>query len=171
LILTNNSEQLDDFITLQKVNIKRLESNLNYVVTSSELSDIYNIAIKNHPYSTYGKSLYYWITGEILSTDLPPIIAESEQQERRSAEEIDREVKVEMFPNPFSNSLSLELQNNSSEMLTIIIDDILGRGFFEQKTIESEMDINTNNWGEGIYMLHLYNGDILLESRKLILSK
>jgi len=171
LILTNNSEQLYDFITLQKVNIKRLESSLNYVVTSSELNDIYNIAIKNHSYFTYGKSLHYWITGEILSTDLPPIIAESEQQERKSAYEIDREVKLEIFPNPFSNSLSLELQNNSGEIITIIIDDILGRGFFEQKTIESKMDINTNTWGEGIYMLRLYDGDILLESKKLILSK
>ena len=169
--LTSTNEQLSDFIIIQLINLKRLESNLEYQASSSEINDIFNIATKNHPYATYAKSLYYWITGDLILTELPPIIDNNIEERKSESVVKDETIGLNVFPNPFENYINIDFKNNSNEKVEIVISDLLGRQIFEIKTKNSFNRVSTLDWEEGVYMLQIYKKDSLIESKKVFLIR
>ena len=171
LSLTSSSEKLSDFATLQLINLKRIKSNLRYEVSNSELNNILEIATKDHPYAAYGKSLYFWITGELLQSEVK-MFPDLEAHERSSIEkEEDIELQLNVFPIPFSNKLNIEFIHNLSENSTIVIDDILGTQLYKLNSGASNFSINTSKWDNGIYILSIYNEGKLIKKKKLLLIK
>ena len=62
-----------------------------------------------------------------------------------------------MFPNPFSNNLSISL-NSISELTTIVISDITGKIVYSSQLNQLNTTINLDQLKEGIYFLQLMNG-------------
>lgn len=62
-----------------------------------------------------------------------------------------------MFPNPFSNNLSISL-NSISELTTIVISDITGKIVYSSQLNQLNTTINLDQLKEGIYFLELMNG-------------
>ncbi len=62
-----------------------------------------------------------------------------------------------VFPNPFSNNLSLSL-NSISELTTIVISDVTGKIVCSSQLNQLNTTINLDELQEGIYFLELMNG-------------
>lgn len=66
-----------------------------------------------------------------------------------STEDLEKIVKVELFPNPVHETLNIRLENNETESLRFQLTDVLGR------TVK-ELQVNTN----GLYQLDMNNLDV-----------
>jgi hypothetical protein len=62
-----------------------------------------------------------------------------------------------VFPNPFSNNLSISL-NYISELTTIVISDVTGKIVYSSQLNQLNTTINLDELQEGIYFLELMNG-------------
>lgn len=63
--------------------------------------------------------------------------------------------KVKINPNPFNNQLTLSNINSNS---TINVFNIHGQLMYEKKlSSENQLEINTNKWGNGIYIIQIQN--------------
>ena len=62
-----------------------------------------------------------------------------------------------VFPNPFSNNLSISL-NYISELTTIVISDVTGKIVYSSQLNQLNTTINVDELQEGIYFLELMNG-------------
>ena len=162
LSLNGNSEQLDDFIRIQLLNHKRVQSNYEYQLSLNELSEVYTIAHKNHPYAAYAKALYFWITGELLSSEYPSVIQQGPEIQQRNSIGEKTEDNVLVYPIPFNNTLTVEFTQKPSKGSTLIIEDILGRRIVELNALEHTLVLNTTNWEQGIYSLYqLKDGEVI----------
>lgn len=72
-------------------------------------------------------------------------------------------INTNVFPNPFSNQLSVTIGNNS----TISIFDITGRNVYNGTVNTGTTTINTNQLNPGMYFVNITNGSNLF-TRKLI---
>ncbi len=167
--LGKGSEQMNDFVTLQEINLKRIDSKNDFKVTAKELRQVYQIATKKHSCAAYGKSLYFGLTEELLSSEMPTILKKFDLEQRSAPEREENAILV--YPVPFDNTLNIVFQQNPSKKSTLVIEDILGRRVVELKEISSSEIINTSNWGQGIYSLYLINDGKVIEYRKLSLVK
>jgi len=171
LSINGNSEQLDDFIRIQLLNHERIQSNFEYQLNANQLSEVYTIANKNHPYAAYAKSLYFWITGELLSSEYPPVIKQEPDVQQRSSIGKKAEDNVLVYPIPFNNTLTVDFTQKPSKGSTLIIEDILGRRIVELNDFEQTSVFNTTNWEQGIYSLYQLEDGKVIHYKKLSLVK
>jgi len=172
LSLTNRSEQLNDFVAIQLINIKQINSNYNNEISSTELNTILDVATKSHPYAAYAKSMYFWITGELLSSEYPPVIyQENGVGERTTTGSIREENTVLAYPVPFNDYLYLEFKHDPSEKSTLIIENILGRRLIELDNIKQSQVFDTSNWAQGVYFVYIISNDNIIHFQKVSLVK
>tara|TARA_B100000809_G_C15139548_1_gene532449 strand:+ start:2980 stop:7758 length:4779 start_codon:yes stop_codon:yes gene_type:complete len=68
-----------------------------------------------------------------------------------------KETKISIYPNPFENSFTVQLSENSTYPLTIEIYDYLGRTIYSQ-TLESNLTIiTTDELSKGTYFVKVFN--------------
>ncbi len=73
---------------------------------------------------------------------------------------------IVIYPNPFSNQLSIKGMNDDSKASQLIITDLQGKVVFKLNSITSDhIIINTSNWSEGIFVVQL------IENEKLTIQK
>jgi len=171
LSLNDNSQKLNDFVRIQLLNHKRIQSNYEYHLSTIELNEVYEIAHKNHPYAAYAKSLYFWITGELLSSEYPPIIQRDSEIEQRNSNVKEDEDNMLVYPIPFKNMLNVEFTQESTLGSILIIEDILGRRIVELNDFEQTLVFNTSNWEQGIYSLYQLKDGKVIHYKKLSLIK
>lgn len=63
-------------------------------------------------------------------------------------------LKTIAYPNPFSEELTIELGNNSSE---VIITDVLGKIIFQKSNVKDVMKISTSHFSSGVYCVTIIN--------------
>lgn len=165
LFQTNASEQLSDFITIQLINLNRLRNGNVYNASESELADIETIARKRHPYAGYAKALYYWLTRELISTELPEIFKKHEVTPRSLQSKSTRD-EIAIYPNPFSNLLTLKYRGKESANVMIV--DLFGRAMYNN-TINSSTEINTSHWNSGMYIVTIRSNNEIIRQEKLML--
>jgi hypothetical protein len=125
------------------------------------------LAEKDHPFATYAKALYFHLTGIVVSTPLPdfglPII-----QPRKADPKLQSAL---VYPNPFSEGFELNMTN--LEVTEIQVYNFMGKLMYANYLNESEkkLSINTSSWGNGLYVLHLKNGEKTIRQEKLLLNK
>jgi len=66
------------------------------------------------------------------------------------------ESEIIIYPNPFSEQFHLKFENDNER--SIIITDFLGRNIYAQTFQGVEVNINTDQFGEGLYMLQIREG-------------
>lgn len=157
-----NSDMLD-FIAVQKVYLSAI-ANESRVVSATTLASISSIAGNNHPYAGYAKALYYWLTGDILSSDIPDLRGSSP----RSIGGATTVENIRMYPNPFRDQLSLAISSVDPYELSVY--DAFGRQVYTQQT-EGNLTINTAEWANGLYLVNMSRGDKIIHHEKVVLIK
>jgi hypothetical protein len=160
--LGNTSEALGDFKTIQQINLNRLPYGPFYQGSNSEKSTVLAIAQKKHPYAGYAKALYYHLTGELLQSDLPDIF-DTHSTPRSSRK---KEITASIYPNPFTNQFTVKYNDEKEGLITI--SDLLGRNIYSS-TISSDLIVSANGWQEGMYIVTIQSGKIILVQEKIIL--
>lgn len=164
-INTAESEQLADFVIIQNINLDRLPYGPFYEASTAELNTVLTIAHKSHPYSAYAKSLYYVLTGEVLSSEIPEILRDEIQPRSISKNTSTQELKV--YPNPFSDVLNIEV--NGYEKVKISVTDFFGRIVYSNYSDQSIISIPTENRNQGIYLITIKSeGEIILTDKILL---
>ena len=166
LSINNPDDELSDFISTQLINLNRLSADRVYNATASELQTIENIAKKKHPYAGYAKSLYYWLTGEILVSELPDFSERNSGP--RSIENKAMKVNTTVYPNPFRNLLNIYV--DSKEEVQIHVTDILGKTMVRRDGME-RMQLLTDTWPEGVYIVSVSSNGQIIDQKKVVLVK
>ena len=155
--------ELLDFIAIQKVYLRAI-SNQSKSVSSNTISHILSLANKNHPYAGYAKALYYWLTGEIISSGIPDL----RSSKPRSSSNTDAEELISMYPNPFVDQISLSV--SSLENYDILIFDALGSEVYSLSN-HGNLTINTVDWKRGLYLANVMRGNEIIHQEKIILIR
>lgn len=81
--------------------------------------------------------------------------------------------KFSVYPNPASDMLTLQLNNNSNETATIIISDITGKIILKQasKADQGIIRISTSHFSTGQYIVKMTTTDAEYSHRVLIINK
>lgn len=162
-----NSESMQDFKTIQNINLNRLPYGPFYQADTIELNTIRQIALKTHPNATFAKSLYYALSGEVLSSPIPNFSSHGLNQHTKSSK-VEKEL-ITCVPNPFNQELRIEI--NGIANFDILIQDINRRTIYTNKVKSNLIIINTKNWQSGFYILHASKNNDIIATKKLILQK
>lgn len=162
-----NSESMQDFKTIQNINLNRLPYGPFYQADTTELNTIRQIALKNHPNATFAKSLYYALIGEVLSSPIPNFSSQGLNPHSKSSK-IQKEL-INCVPNPFNQELIIEANGLSD--FEIIIQDINRRTIYSNKVKSDIIIINTQDWQSGFYLLQASKNNDIIATKKLILQK
>lgn len=144
--------------------LDKLIKGQNFNISSSVLNKVRSIAIKRHPYSGYGKALYYLLTSEIISSELPHL--DGRNSRLRNSEE--NKISIDISPNPFSDRLTIESNGLTDANLTIT--NSMGR-VIEKKILEQTIQFNTSSWSPGLYVVTIENDSNIITQEKLIFLK
>lgn len=162
--LTSTGSAFNDFKWIQNVNLSRLPYGPFFSINAQNLDTIEIIANKTHIYAGYAKALYYHLTGELLSSEIPEDL--EEYLEPRSVESDDDFKEIKITPNPFSNVLhitSTGYENN----LSVCIYDMLGRPIYKDQ-IGSDDVVYTESWNPGLYVVLIIADNKVIEQKKLM---
>lgn len=166
--LITNNEALQDFKTVQLINLNRIQQYSVFEPTSEDLSTVYAIANKEHPYAGYAKALHYALTEEVLVSDLPDMEADPSPLEMQIGASSEVIAPASVFPNPFSAHLNIVLNSSNEAKLRIV--DSFGRLVYEG-TINESKELSTKDWHNGLYIVELKTDKGLILQKKLMLIK
>lgn len=82
---------------------------------------------------------------------------------------ISKEPNISIFPNPFNDYISIQLNNQSNQLYSLRIYNALGQTVQQFENINSEQKtIDCGNFKSGIYLLQLIQNGIIIGHQKLI---
>ncbi|MEM1322717.1 MAG: T9SS type A sorting domain-containing protein, partial [Bacteroidota bacterium] len=165
--LSDEDEALNDFVTIQSINLNRIKNISTFIPTNEDLTAVYTIARKAHPYAGYAKALYFMLTDEILSSELPDFSTYSLPLESKGNSKLTQS-PIQVFPNPFSKHLNI--LSNNQQVSEIRIYNSLGQLIYFDSITESSKTIHTSNWNTGLYIVEIRNHKNLSFKDKFILT-
>jgi Secretion system C-terminal sorting domain len=166
-LINDTTEQLTDFITIQSINLDRIPYGPYFNCSDSILNVVENIANKSHPYSAYGKALYYALTGEIISSEVPSFSQRSAQI--TSSNPVVTTSSISIFPNPFLDILHIRLSELNNTKIEIF--DMYGKLIYVSTPDRSLQKINTIDWGTGLYVVVVRRDEEILKHDLIVLIK
>jgi len=154
-----------DFIFTQNMNIRFLESGLNYQFQPTEINTLKTIAEQNNSLSAYAKSLYYALTGVEIFTSFPAVNDESESRNSGNDDKITN-IEFKVFPNP----VEAELYVNTplDENAIIEISNWEGRNMTRTKVNGLQSTIDLSDLDPGVYIVKYSNNEGLTLFDKII---
>lgn len=166
--LTNNSTELADFIAVQNVQLQRLSQGPAFSANNQQLSDLYTIAVKDHPYATYAKALYYHLTNIELESNVPlPQAGQALQSGGNLHDTGSTERLPNVYPNPANDLVTVKLPGSSPARIRVV--DLAGRVVFD-RTVEDTLRLRVGTWESGLYFLSVFNGEELFYNTKLVIQ-
>lgn len=78
--------------------------------------------------------------------------------------------KVLVFPNPATKSTAVYTEFESYENVYLSVYDISGRLIAQEKINENTHNLNLYNFNSGVYLLQVYNSDMLVKTEKLVVQ-
>lgn len=78
--------------------------------------------------------------------------------------------RINVFPNPFANSIDIKIENIKSPM-TVSIYDMLGRMIYEGLLVENHHRVDASNFTGGVYFLRILRGSDRLYKNLMIQVK
>jgi len=77
-------------------------------------------------------------------------------------------IRAQVFPNPFTNTLQIKIENAQLNGAELIITDLLGRTVAREKLQKELTTFYTQNWAEGIYVWSLVEDGLVVKSGKVV---
>ena len=111
-----------------------------------------NTSIDQNPQHTYSASGMYTVCLTVTNSAGSNTICETVNVVISSTEDLDKIVKVELFPNPVHETLNIRLENDQTETLNFQLIDALGRRVREiQVNTNGSFELNVENLNVGLY--------------------
>lgn len=123
----------------------------NFVQRGLELAAINNFSLPNYPYFNLGKL-------EGSPCDTIGVISTVETQRLNS---------LKVYPNPTSSHLTIEAPNKS----TFSLIDTMGKIHLSESLLSGKNDIQINGLSPGIYFYEVKDGEMLMDSGRLIITR
>jgi len=138
-------------------------------MTSSQKNDLYSI-YTNGTYAA-GIAKYLLIKYDDLQWELNYCESNSGNSERRAKPiELETISEIEIYPNPATNSINIELPACDNCETIYSIYDLSGRKLIQNTISESKNTISVSNLPDGTYFIHLVSGN-KTTTQKLIILK
>ncbi|MBX7163179.1 MAG: T9SS type A sorting domain-containing protein [Saprospiraceae bacterium] len=160
-------ETMQDFRTIQYINLDRLLHGPYFEASPEVKSIVLTIANKNHFTAAYAKALYYSLTGEVISSQIPVLFANS-LNPRNRIEQLHSEY-LKCSPNPFNNELLLEIKGIKDGEITIF--GIMENKVYSNKVREGNLKINSSEWNSGIYFIRLQSENKVMDTKMVVRVK
>jgi PKD repeat protein len=111
-----------------------------------------NTSIDQNPQHTYSASGMYTVCLTVTNSAGSNTICETVNVVISSTEDLDKIVKVELFPNPVHETLNIRLENDQTKTLNFQLIDALGRRVREiQVNTNGLFELNVENLNVGLY--------------------
>ncbi len=163
--LTPSNVEMQDYVTVQQMNLQRLELGPNYNPSSNELLTLSAIAHKQHPYAAYARGLHFALTGEVIHFEYSV-----PEMENRSAYGISDKEALKIYPNPANDHLKLELPQLNSDEILLEIYDLMGNLRLRLE-LEKNTLIDIGQLASGVYLINLYESKNMIEQRKMVITR
>ncbi len=120
-------------------------------------------------------ALYYNISGSWVQSSIPGSIMINPVMGCTipvtvSVTEYKKTDKINLYPNPAQNSLTISYPGNQLENTTLEILNSLGQSVFANSIISNET-IDISNLSNGLYFIHLKGSNLNVSPKKLIISR
>jgi len=163
--LQGYTQEETDFIFTQNMNIRFLESGLNYQFQPYEINTLKTIAEQNNSLSAYAKSLYYALTGVEIFTSFPPINDESESRNSGNDDE-KTNIEFKVFPNPVDSDLYVNTPLDKNAIIEI--SNLEGKIMRRTKVNGQQSKIDLSDLEPGVYIVKYSNNEGLTFFDKII---
>jgi hypothetical protein len=80
----------------------------------------------------------------------------------------DAAIKVQVFPNPIQDFVSIKVTNAQLNGAELIITDLIGRTVAKQTLLQELTSFSTQDWSNGMYVWSLVEDGRLVRSGKLV---
>jgi len=88
-----------------------------------------------------------------------------------SVESMSCQDNINIFPNPVSNFVNIEINNKSTQKnYKIEITDIKGQTIFSKSNVRNSIQIDLSDYMAGIYFISVKHQDKIIQSRKIIVK-
>ena len=162
------TQEEQDFVFVQNINIARLASGPNYQLQNSDESMLIQIGKKFDPLSGFARGVYTAITGEYIDLDIP---LPGSSVLPRSTEIVEKQTNgFSVYPNPTNDHLFIMAPENSQSEYTFTLQDVLGNEVqkhqFSGKETKFSLPMTTLN--NGLYILTIKDGNTSLLVEKIV---
>ena len=140
-----------------------------YSCNSQQQQDLLGIANNNGPISVKAQVILREVFGEnlILPLELPTVSSQFGNKTFDTRNQIIKDLaRIEIYPNPASQSINIEMDLEEGKTATILMYDMAGKKILNASTAQSTYSVNTQSFVEGIYLV-----GILLEGRPVEFKK
>ncbi|MFT4666582.1 MAG: hypothetical protein ACI8YQ_003725 [Polaribacter sp.] len=165
--LSNNIEGMETFKNVQEINLERMEMGASFQMMENDSLYLENIAVSGGSSSGYAQAILSLLFGREFHDDIDTELRnlegfEEESKERGSKREDFNSGKksVLVSPNPAKDEFSITMNETPAAILKIT--SIMGQEIHEQVIGEGvvSLQIATNQWNEGIYLLQLFDKNL-----------
>lgn len=159
------SNALADFRATQLINLDRLPYGKFYQASASELSQVRLLADREHPYAAYAKALYYDLTGEILSSDLPAMLRQHTTPRSQKPSKV---VSFDVYPNPTTEAITIAASKAGAYSVEVV--DATGRVVSKDNLLTGS-DLTFDIVDNGIYFVRIFDGANPVHHEKIVVIK
>ena len=161
-----NGEEESDFKFVQGLYLDRLNQGPSYNLSVVDEESLYTIALKSHPYAAYGRSLYYFLSGQLVISEL---VEQQQGGEFRSAVNATGMPHIHLYPNP-SNS-NIIVKTVGYEQLGVVVLSMQGKEMLAISDALQKNVISTGDWPQGVYIVEVREKGKLVYKEKLVINK
>ncbi|MCB0691912.1 MAG: T9SS type A sorting domain-containing protein [Saprospiraceae bacterium] len=150
-------EALDDFVTVQLINLDFLAATGTYTLSATDRSLLYSLGMKTEPLNGYARAVYELLTGEHIELDIP---SSRNNGQNRFATTQDRDgIEYNSYPNPVSHGV-YHFYTNTDDIYHIDIRSITGLKVYSQDNCNvKSVNIDTQDWANGVYIFTVKDKD------------
>jgi hypothetical protein len=162
------TQEEQDFVFAQNINIARLTSGPNYQLQSYDESMLIQIGKKFDPLSGFARGVYTAITGEYIDLEIP---LPGSSVLPRSAEYVPEQTNgFTVYPNPTNDHLFIMAPENSQTEYTITLHDVLGKEVKKQQFSgkETNFSMPLTSLNNGLYILTIKDGNTSVLVEKIV---
>lgn len=82
---------------------------------------------------------------------------------------IENDIDISIYPNPTTNKLFINFENNENKAEKLVFLDITGK-IISESNLDINNELNVSNMSKGIYFLKFYFKNEIIENRKLVIE-
>lgn len=162
--INNSNDQA--FVTIQNINITRLQAGYDYVLPTSSVNTLRALSTTFLPDRVYARTLLVQMRDTLFE---PEEIEDLD--ERSSADyEVSTDSRIKIWPNPTNNLLNIDLGTlwQENKLHTISIVNVSGKELFNSTLNSFETEVNISSIPSGFYFIQFKLNNEIIAVEKLI---
>lgn len=169
-----NTKDATQFKEIQRINIDRLKTEGEYILSEANYFRLYTYAKSDLPSSVYAKSLLLLLKGERFEFPIGNFdVAKGRQAQARNRNNPNEISNIYLAPNPNDGYFRLSLNKQRIDNGVFSIIDLFGRVVYTQKIHSlgyEDFSIDVSNLSSGLYHAKLVDGDTFSWESKILIK-